>query len=243
MYVLETRQVRKSFGEGDAQVEALRGVDLGVIKGEMLAIMGRSGSGKSTLLTLLGGVDVPTSGQVLLEGVDLATMSDDERTLIRRRRIGFVFQSFNLLPILTAEENVALPMELDGIASSVASAKAGKVLELVGLEKRRKHLPGKLSGGEQQRVAIARALAIEPAIVLADEPTGNLDTANGKKIIAILRDLVDQHGQTLVLVTHDPGVAAMADRVIYVADGVVDREETNRVIPVRPRRIASERPA
>jgi putative ABC transport system ATP-binding protein len=243
MYVLETRQVRKSFGEGDAQVEALRGVDLGVIKGEMLAIMGRSGSGKSTLLTLLGGVDVPTSGQVLLEGVDLATLSDDERTLIRRRRIGFVFQSFNLLPILTAEENVALPMELDGIASSVASAKAGKVLELVGLEKRRKHLPGKLSGGEQQRVAIARALAIEPAIVLADEPTGNLDTANGKKIIAILRDLVDQHGQTLVLVTHDPGVAAMADRVIYVADGVVDREETNRVIPVRPRRIASERPA
>lgn len=240
MHVLETRQVRKSFGEGDAKVEALRGIDLGVNKGEMLAIMGRSGSGKSTLLTLLGGVDVPTGGQVLLEGTDLASMSDDERTLMRRRRIGFVFQSFNLLPILTAEENVALPLELDGVPPSDAKAKAGKMLELVGLEKRRGHLPGKLSGGEQQRVAIARALVIDPAIVLADEPTGNLDTANGKRIIAILRELVDQHGQTLVLVTHDPGVAAIADRVIYVADGVVEREEANRVIPVRPRRIVPE---
>src|SRR5687768_18174661 len=149
MYVLEARQVRKSFGEGEAAVEALRGVDLGVGAGEMLAIMGRSGSGKSTLLTLLGGVDVPTSGQILLEGTDLATLSDDERTLIRRRRIGFVFQAFNLLPILTAEENVALPLELDGVPSPTALEKAGKMLELVGLEKRRKHLPGKLSGGEQ----------------------------------------------------------------------------------------------
>jgi putative ABC transport system ATP-binding protein len=243
MHVLETRQVRKSFGEGDARVEALRGVDVGVNKGEMLAIMGRSGSGKSTLLTLLGGVDVPTSGQVLLEGNDVASMSDDERTLVRRRRIGFVFQSFNLLPILTAEENVSLPLELDGVSPSAAIAKAGKMLELVGLEKRRNHLPGKLSGGEQQRVAIARALVIDPAIVLADEPTGNLDTANGTRIIAILRELVDQHGQTLVLVTHDPGIAAIADRVIYLADGLVEREETNRVIPVRPRRVASERTA
>jgi putative ABC transport system ATP-binding protein len=243
MFVLETRQVRKSFGEGDAQVEALRGVDLGVSKGEMLAIMGRSGSGKSTLLTLLGGVDVPSAGQVLLEGVDLATLSDDQRTLIRRRRIGFVFQSFNLLPILTAEENVALPLELDGVASPAALEKAGKMLELVGLEKRRKHLPGKLSGGEQQRVAIARALVIEPAIVLADEPTGNLDSANGKRITSVLRDLVDEHGQTLILVTHDPVVAAQTDRVVYLADGQVEREEANRVVPVRPRRIASERPA
>jgi putative ABC transport system ATP-binding protein len=243
MFVLETRQLRKSFGEEDARVEALRGVDLGIKQGEMLAIMGRSGSGKSTLLTLLGGVDVPTSGQVLLEGVDLASMSDDERTLIRRRRIGFVFQSFNLLPILTAEENVALPLELDGVPSASAHEKAAKMLELVGLEKRRSHLPGKLSGGEQQRVAIARALVIDPAMVLADEPTGNLDSTSGKRITTILRELVDQHGQTLVLVTHDPGVAQIADRVIYVADGLVEREETNRVIPVRPRRVASERPA
>ncbi|MEX2176340.1 MAG: ABC transporter ATP-binding protein [Pirellulaceae bacterium] len=243
MYVLETRQLRKSFGEGDAQVEALRGVDVGVTKGEMLAIMGRSGSGKSTLLTLLGGVDVPTSGQVLLEGIDLATLTDDQRTLIRRRRIGFVFQSFNLLPILTAEENVALPLELDGISAAASRDRAAKTLELVGLGKRSQHLPGKLSGGEQQRVAIARALAIEPAILLADEPTGNLDSANGQRIINILRDLVDQHGQTLVLVTHDPQVAALADRVIYVADGEVEREETNRVVPVRPRRVATEKPA
>src|SRR6187401_2020487 len=164
-YVLETRQVRKSFGEGEAAVEALRGVDLGVQQGELLAIMGRSGSGKSTLLTLLGGVDVPTSGQVLLEGVDLATMTDDQRTLIRRRRIGFVFQQFNLLPILTAEENVALPLELDGMPPVEARMRAAASLELVGMHGRRNHIPGKLSGGEQQRVAIARALVIQPAIL------------------------------------------------------------------------------
>ena len=239
MYVLETRQVRKSFGEGEAAVEALKGVDVGVETGEMLAIMGSSGSGKSTLLTLLGGVDVPTSGQVLLEGIDLATLTDDQRTLIRRKRIGFVFQAFNLLPILTAEENVALPLELDGVSSKAAIERAQKTLELVGLENRRGHLPGKLSGGEQQRVAIARALVIEPAILLADEPTGNLDSANGKRITQVLRELVDQHGQTIVMVTHDPTVAQQADRAIYLADGRVEREEKYRATPVRPRRITN----
>ncbi len=243
MYVLEARQVRKSFGEGEAAVEALRGVDLGVSAGEMLAIMGRSGSGKSTLLTLLGGVDVPTSGQILLEGTDLATLSDDERTLIRRRRIGFVFQAFNLLPILTAEENVALPLELDGVPESQARERALKMLELVGLSKRREHLPGKMSGGEQQRVAIARALVIEPAIVLADEPTGNLDSANGKRITQVLRELVEQHGQTIVLVTHDPAVAEQADRSIFLSDGLVEREETHRKAPASPRRVPVERSA
>ena len=243
MYVLETRQVRKSFGEGETLVEALRGVDMGVQAGEMLAIMGRSGSGKSTLLTLLGGVDVPTSGQVLLEGADLATLNDDERTLIRRRRIGFVFQAFNLLPILTAEENVALPLELDGVSSGKARETASRMLELVGLTSRRAHLPGKLSGGEQQRVAIARALAIEPAILLADEPTGNLDSANGKRITSVLRDLVDQHQQTIILVTHDVAVAAQADRVIHLSDGLIEREENNRVVPVRPRRVVTENQA
>jgi putative ABC transport system ATP-binding protein len=242
-YVLETRELRKSFGEGEAAVEALRGVDVGVVAGEMLAIMGRSGSGKSTLLTLLGGVDIPTSGQVLLEGKDLASMRDDDRTLLRRRRIGFVFQAFNLLPILTAEENVALPLELDGVPSAQARDRAAKTLELVGLLGRRTHLPGKMSGGEQQRVAIARALVIEPAIVLADEPTGNLDSANGTRITQVLRELVDQHGQTIVLVTHDPAVADQADRVIYLSDGQVEREETNRMIPVKPRRVATERTA
>jgi putative ABC transport system ATP-binding protein len=240
MYVLEARQLRKSFGEGEAAVEALRGVDLGVEAGEMLAIMGRSGSGKSTMLTMLGGVDVPTSGQILLEGTDLATLNDDQRTLIRRRRIGFVFQAFNLLPILTAQENVALPLELDGVPSREAQDRAAKTLELVGLTQRRSHLPGKMSGGEQQRVAIARALVIEPAIVLADEPTGNLDSANGKRITHVLRELVDQHGQTIIMVTHDPAVAQQADRVIYLSDGQVEREETNRVTPMKPRRVVTE---
>jgi putative ABC transport system ATP-binding protein len=237
MYVLEARNLRKSFGEGEAAVEALRGVNLGAKAGEMLAIMGRSGSGKSTMLTMLGGVDVPTSGQVLLEGVDLASLDDDGRTLIRRRRIGFVFQAFNLLPILTAEENVSLPLELDGVPPKVARERAAKTLELVGLAGRRTHLPGKMSGGEQQRVAIARALVIEPAILLADEPTGNLDSANSKRITQALRELVDQHGQTIVMVTHDPAVADQADRVVYLLDGQVEREATNRVVPVRPRRV------
>jgi putative ABC transport system ATP-binding protein len=243
MFVLEARDLRKSFGEGEAAVEALRGVNIGVQPGEMLAIMGRSGSGKSTMLTLLGGVDVPTSGQVLLEGTDLASLDDDGRTLIRRRRIGFVFQAFNLLPILTAEENVALPLELDGVPTAQAHERAAKMLELVGLGARRDHLPGKMSGGEQQRVAIARALVIEPAIVLADEPTGNLDSANSKRITRVLRELVDQHGQTIVMVTHDAAVAEQADRVIYLLDGQVEREETNRVVPIRPRRAAASEAA
>ena len=228
MFVLETRQLRKTFGEGDAAVEALRGVDLGVAAGEMLAIMGRSGSGKSTLLTLLGGVDVPTSGQVLLEGRDVAAMSDDERTIVRRRRIGFIFQSFNLLPILSAEENVSLPLELDGMPAEKARKAATEKLDLVGLSARRHHIPGKLSGGEQQRVAIARALAIEPTFLLADEPTGNLDSANSQRVMTLLRKLVDTHGQTMVLVTHDPSVAALADRVIHLSDGQIEREEVLR---------------
>ena len=225
MFVLETRSAVKAFGEGEARVEALRGVDLAVQKGEMLAIMGRSGSGKSTLMTLLGGVDVPTSGQVLLEGRDLASMTDDQRTLERRRRIGFIFQQFNLLPILTAEENVSLPLELDGMRTDEARARAAETLELVGMSARRSHIPGKLSGGEQQRVAIARALAIKPAILLADEPTGNLDSANSNRVTALLRNLVDEHNQTIVMVTHDPTVAALADRIIHLLDGRVEREE------------------
>ncbi|MFO0883087.1 MAG: ABC transporter ATP-binding protein [Pirellulales bacterium] len=227
-FVLETRDLRKSFGEGETVVEALRGVSLGIRRGEMLAIMGRSGSGKSTLLTLLGGVDIPTSGQVLLEGVDLATMTDDQRTIVRRRQIGFVFQSFNLLPILTAEENVALPLELDGIASATARKTAAEMLELVGMGARKDHIPGKLSGGEQQRVAIARALAIQPTFLLGDEPTGNLDSNNSKRVMTLLRRLVEEHNQTMVLVTHDPAVAAQADRVIHLLDGQIEREEVLR---------------
>jgi putative ABC transport system ATP-binding protein len=232
MDVLETRNLTKQFGTGDVRVDALRGVDICIKQSEFVAIMGPSGSGKSTLLTLLGGIDLPTSGQVLLEGTDLATLSDDARTLMRRRRIGFVFQAFNLLPTLTAEENVSIPLELDGVSAKEASQRALKALELVEMSKRRHHIPSKLSGGEQQRVAIARALAIEPALLLADEPTGNLDSRQSKLVTDMLRQLVDQHGQTIVTVTHDREVAGVARRMILLRDGVVEsdtsREAANK---------------
>jgi putative ABC transport system ATP-binding protein len=231
MKILETQGLKKRFGEGEAVVEAVKGINLAVEAGEFLAIMGRSGSGKSTLLAMLGGVDVPTAGTVLIEGKNMADMSDDDRTLMRRRRIGFIFQSFNLLPILTAEENVSLPLELDGVSHHEAQQRAHHALEMVGMTSRRSHVPSKMSGGEQQRVAIARALAIEPALLLADEPTGNLDSANSKRITNLLRELVDKNKQTIVMVTHDPMVAALADRIVHVVDGLIDHEE----IPQRAR--------
>jgi putative ABC transport system ATP-binding protein len=231
MDVIETRELTKQFGSGDVLVQALRGVDLKIGAGELVAIMGPSGSGKSTLLAILGGVDVPTTGKVLLEGVDLSELSDDQRTLMRRRRIGFVFQSFNLLPTLTAEENVALPLELDGIAAREASQRACHALELVEMSHRRGHIPSKLSGGEQQRVAIARALAIEPALVLADEPTGNLDTRQSRRVTDLLQKLVESQGHTIVMVTHDEEVGDTAQRLITLRDGLVEddvRKEAKR---------------
>jgi len=224
--VLAAQDVRKTYGTGETQVEALRGIDLTVGQGEMVAIMGPSGSGKSTLLCILGAVESPTSGKVLLEGKDLSGLGDDERTLMRRRRIGFVFQAFNLLPTLTALENVALPLELNGVSTKAARDKARAALRLVGMSHREQHLPRMLSGGEQQRVAIARALVIEPALVLADEPTGNLDSASGDRVIAMLRELVDDRGQTVVIVTHDDHVAATADRIIHLRDGQIDATHT-----------------
>ncbi len=222
--VIETRNLTKQFGVGDVRVDALRGIDFRIEPSEFVAIMGPSGSGKSTLLAILGGIDVPTSGQVLLEGTDLAALSDDARTLMRRRRIGFVFQAFNLLPTLTAEENVSIPMELDGVAAREAKRRALKALQLVEMSHRRHHIPSKLSGGEQQRVAIARALAIEPALLLADEPTGNLDSRQTQLVTELLRQLVDQHGQTIVTVTHDAEVGDAARRVISLRDGVVESD-------------------
>lgn len=222
MDVIETRELTKHFGSGDVLVKALGGVDLRIGSAELVAIMGPSGSGKSTLLALLGGVDIPTSGQVLLEGVDLSKLSDDERTLMRRRRIGFVFQSFNLLPTLTAEENVSLPLELDGVSAREASQRACQALELVEMSQRRGHIPSKLSGGEQQRVAIARALAIDPALVLADEPTGNLDSRQTGRVVELLQDLVESQGHTIVMVTHDEQVGQAAQRVITLRDGLVE---------------------
>ena len=225
MYVLETRGLRKNYGaEGEVCVHALRGVDLQVRKGELLAIMGPSGSGKSTLLHILGGVETPSTGQVLLEGIDLATMNDDQRTIMRRDRMGFIFQSFNLLPAFTAEENVALPLELGGTPSSEARRRAMDSLKLVSMSHRRDHIPSAMSGGEQQRVAIARALVMRPALLLADEPTGNLDSANGRQVTALLRRLATQDDQTIVMVTHDSNVAAQADRLVRLRDGLVEAD-------------------
>ena len=228
MPLLEMRLLRKTYGSGELCVEALRGIDLKVEQGEFLAIMGPSGSGKSTLLYMLGGVDRATSGQVLLQGTDLTVLSDDQRTILRRQRIGFIFQSFNLLPALNAEENVSLPLELNGTPTRKAQVRADAALEMVGMLRRRTHLPSMLSGGEQQRVAIARALVIEPALLLADEPTGNLDTTNGRQVTTLLRQLVNQQQQTIVMVTHDPGIAAHADRLICLRDGLIasDSDQT-----------------
>jgi len=219
--VLEVRRLCKDFSSGVTRVAAVRDVSLAIARGTLVAITGPSGSGKSTLLHLLGGITRPTSGQVLLEGVDVAALDDDEMTLVRRRRIGFVFQRYNLLPELTLEENVSLPLVLDGVGSIAASKAARESLAAVGLAVRAGHRPDALSGGEQQRGAIARALVTRPAIVLADEPTGALDSGNGELVMRLLGELVRERGQTVVLVTHDPAVAAAADRVITMRDGAV----------------------
>jgi putative ABC transport system ATP-binding protein len=231
MYTIDAQGLTKTYHIGEMCVEAVRGVSLKVDKGGFLAIMGPSGSGKSTLLYMLGGIETPTSGQILLEGIDLASLDDSARTKLRRKRIGFIFQSFNLLPTLTAEENAALPLRLDGLSKPVARQRADDVLEMVGMGHRREHLPGSLSGGEQQRVAIARALVICPAVLLADEPTGNLDSASGRQVTEILRNLADKHQQTIVLVTHDKSVAAAADSIIRLRDGQIDSNQDNGDMP------------
>jgi putative ABC transport system ATP-binding protein len=226
--VIQTIDVTKTFDSGGASVNAVRGIDLRVEKGELLAIVGPSGSGKSTLLSLIGGIDTPTTGQMLLEGVDLASLSDDDRTILRRRRIGFIFQAFNLLPTLSAVENVALALELDGVREAEARPRAVAAIESVGLAARGDHLPSMLSGGEQQRVAVARALVINPALVLADEPTGNLDSASSRQVVQLLRDLVDKQGQTVVIVTHDLQLAEIADRTVRVRDGLIESDIPRR---------------
>jgi putative ABC transport system ATP-binding protein len=214
--------VTRRYGEGESAVEALRGVTLEVPAGQFTAVMGPSGSGKSTLMHMLAGLDTPTSGTVHIGGEDITAMNDKQLTKLRRRHIGFVFQSFNLLPTLSAEENILLPLSIAGRKPPKADLEA--LIARVGLGDRRGHRPSELSGGQQQRVAIARALIGAPTILFADEPTGNLDSASGGEILTLLREAVDTEGQTILMVTHDPRAAAQADRVLYLADGVVVRD-------------------
>jgi putative ABC transport system ATP-binding protein len=221
MPILETQQVSKQYQMGEVTVDALAGVDFIVEEGEFVAIMGPSGSGKSTLLHLLGGLDGPSDGEVALAGRQLSKLSDNQITLIRRRNVGFIFQFFNLLPTLTAGENIALPLLIDGQNVKKHKQKIDQLLELVGLADRRRHKPDQLSGGQQQRVAIARAFVTDPAIVLADEPTGNLDSKTGDEILVLLRRSCDELGQTIVVVTHDAKAASFADRVTFLMDGQI----------------------
>lgn len=222
--LLRTHDLRKQYRLGEVTVDALRGVELVVMQGQFVAIMGPSGSGKSTLMHLLGGLEFATSGEIYLGEHTLTHLDDEALTLIRRRQIGFVFQFFNLLPTLTAAENVALPLMLDGRDLDAYKTWIDDLLALVGLADRRDHRPHQLSGGEQQRVAVARALVMEPQLVLADEPTGNLDRASGEGILHALRRACDQKHQTIVMVTHDRHAAAFADRVIFFQDGRIMRD-------------------
>ncbi len=236
MSILETSGLKKQYQMGEVKVDALAGVDFAVEQGDFVAIMGPSGSGKSTLLHLLGGLDGPSDGEVKLAGRQLSLLNDNEVTLIRRRNVGFVFQFFNLLPTLSAEENVALPLLIDGQNIKNHQDKINKLLELVGLAERQSHKPDQLSGGQQQRVAIARAFVTKPAIVLADEPTGNLDSKTSSEILQLLRHSCDELGQTIVMVTHDAFAASFANRIVFLMDGLlVDRMTTggNRADDIR----------
>jgi len=229
MPILHAQQLCKTFDSshtGAAGVAAVRGIDLAITAGEFVAIIGASGSGKSTLLHMLGGITRPSSGRVLLENVDLASLDDDALALVRRRRIGFVFQRYNLLPELSLVENVALPLVLDRMPQKQCDDAAYEALHTVGMAHRAGHRPDELSGGEQQRGAIARALVTNPAIVLADEPTGALDSANSARIVELLQRLVSDRGQTVVLVTHDPLIAAAARRTVRVRDGMVESDSS-----------------
>jgi putative ABC transport system ATP-binding protein len=220
--LVAARDLTRRYGEGDTAVHALRGASLAVGEGELVAVMGPSGSGKSTLMHLLAGLDRPTSGQVWIDGTEVTRLGDGQLTKLRRRHIGFVFQFFNLLPMLTAEENVLLPLELSG--RKPERGWIDEVLAEVGLADRRRHLPSELSGGQQQRVAIARALVSRPSVVFADEPTGNLDSHTSGEILALLSEAASRYGQTTVMVTHEPQAATIADRIFFLADGEIVKE-------------------
>ena len=217
MSILKTVELKKYYGEGENQVKALYGVSLSVEKGEFLAVVGTSGSGKSTLLHMMGGLDTPTSGQVVVAGKDISSLSRDELTIFRRRKIGFVFQSYNLLPLMNVYDNIVLPIKLDGIRPD--EVYVDQIIAALGLEEKRLAMPNQLSGGQQQRVALARALAAKPAIILADEPTGNLDSKTSMDVLGLMKTSGERFGQTIVMITHNDEIAQMAGRIIRLEDG------------------------
>ena len=217
MIILQTKNLKKYYGSGDTQVRALDGVDLQVENGEFVAIVGTSGSGKSTLLHMLGGLDRPTSGSVVVDGRDLSTLKDEELTVFRRRKIGFVFQAYNLVPVLSVYENIVLPIQLDG--GKLDAAYIDQVIGALGLKEKLQSLPSLLSGGQQQRVAIARALATKPAILLADEPTGNLDSRTSNDVLSLMKVTGQKFSQTMVMITHNEEIAQLADRIVRIEDG------------------------
>ncbi|MBO7583935.1 MAG: ABC transporter ATP-binding protein [Treponema sp.] len=221
MEILKTEGLKKTYGTGEAKVEALRGVNLTVNKGEFLSIVGTSGSGKSTLLHMLGGLDRPTEGKVIIDGKDIFSLKDEELTIFRRRKIGFVFQAFNLVPVMSVYENIVLPIELDGEKPN--QELVNEIVNTLGLSEKLKAYPSQLSGGQQQRVAIARALASAPAIILADEPTGNLDSKTTQDVMGLLKVTSQKFAQTIVMITHNDEIAQLADRSIRIEDGMIVR--------------------
>ncbi|MEW8972960.1 MAG: ABC transporter ATP-binding protein [Tissierellaceae bacterium] len=226
MEIARVENLSKSYGKGNTRVEALKSVDLTINQGEFVAVVGPSGSGKSTLLHLLGGVDRPTEGKVYIDGVDIYGLSEKELAIFRRRKVGFIFQFYNLVPVLTVEENILLPMLLD--SKQVNRQHLEELMDMLGLRDRKEHLPNQLSGGQQQRVSIGRALAYNPSIILADEPTGNLDSKNSKEIVDLLKISIRKYNQTLILITHDLNIASQADRIITIEDGAIVRDEVMR---------------
>lgn len=221
MSILQTENLTKIYGDGENAVHALRGINLTVEKGEFTAIVGTSGSGKSTLLHMLGGLDRPTTGKVMVDGKDIFSLSEEQLTIFRRRKIGFVFQSYNLVPVLNLYENIVLPLELDG--KKIDRGYIDQIAETLGLKDRLEALPNQLSGGQQQRVAIAKALAGTPSIILADEPTGNLDSKTSQDVLSLLKVTSEKFGQTIVMITHNEEIAQMADRIIHIEDGCIFR--------------------
>ena len=226
MAVLEVKELTKKYGQGESEVIALDHVSFSVERGEFVAIIGASGSGKSTLMNMIGGLDHPTGGSVIIEENDITSMSEDELAIFRRRNLGTIYQFYNLIPTLTAEENIALPWKLDGRKEN--KKRLAEIMQLLGLEKRAKHLPGQMSGGQQQRVSIGRALINEPAFILADEPTGNLDSRTGMEIMDILKHANQKYKQTILLVTHDEKIALQAGRIITIGDGKIVKDEVMR---------------